>query len=163
MNGRELALLLCFGSFALMVVALLVGVHTTRRKRAFDLEQRRLDLLEKALQHPVIDEALRRELMRTLAAGNPKPDTVHGAAAAAEGAATHGNWWPTLWFGAGWLLFVGGGCMVGAHALRITNGVDIGTMLPAAILGFAMLTLPLGLRELQARRARPQTPQTTGR
>lgn len=149
MMGRELALLFGFGSFFFMIAMIVIGGAMARRKQAAQLDARRLDLLEQALQHPSLDEATRAELLRTMAAGREGPQP-----AARPTADRSGNWWLALWYGAGWLLFVFSGCMLGANALELTPGLDSRTFVPLTILGFAMLTLPLALGELQARRAR---------
>ncbi|MBL8729530.1 MAG: hypothetical protein JNM25_13940 [Planctomycetes bacterium] len=151
MIGRDLLLLICLASFAVMVGAILVAVARGQRRRASAFDQRRLDLLEQALRHPALDEGTRAELLKVLAARpGGRPD--HRPEAATAG---RGDWWHLLWFGPGWILFVLGGCMLGARALSLAPGADLETFLPMTITGFAMLTLPLALRELHVRRDRP--------
>ncbi len=149
MTARDLLLLICFGSFALMVVALLLSAATSRRKKVVELDHRRLDLLERALQHPSLDEATRTELLQLLAnRGRPhEPQTRHTTKL--------GDWWHLIWYGPAWILFVVGGCMLAAHTLSLTPGLDVRTFLPMTITGFAMLTLPMALRELRVRGQRP--------
>jgi hypothetical protein len=134
-----------------MVGMILVAVASGRRRRETAVDQRRLDLLEQALQHPSLDEATRAELLQVLAHPRGAPEQQPAAAATRKG-----DWWHLVWYGPGWILFVLGGCMLGAHALSLAPGVDLKTYLPMTITGFAILTLPLALRELQVRRHHPQ-------
>ena len=148
MNGRELVVFLGFaGCLAAMIVWLL-----SRSRAAGELERRRLDLLEKALQHPALDDATRAELLRGLA----RTQADQGMSLI-QRLARQRDLWRTLWFGSGWLLFVVGGCLLGAHAAHVVQGFRVESVLAATIAGFAMLTLPLGLRELQARSERTST------
>lgn len=118
----------------------------TSRSKQGELEKRRLELLEKSLEHPGLDEATRADLLRVLADG-----------AGARGPTQRNRVVRTVWFGLSWLAFVIGGCMLGANALSLTPGLDSRPFLVIAITGFAMLTLPMALGELQARGHRPAT------
>ena len=143
MNGRELVIL-C----AIVSVIVAIASSILARKRASDsLAARKLDLLEKALQHPGLDDATKIDLLRSLAARHQDPHQVRVMAAIKAG----GNWWPTLWYGAGWFLFVICGCILGAGAMGLMRGVEEEVVLPMALVGFAMLTLPAALRELTRR------------
>lgn len=149
MTGRDFALLFSFCSFFFMLATMVLSGVARRRKDAA-LDHRRIDLLEKALQHPSLDDATRTELLQVLAHGGGRPHPPPVAEATRRG-----DWWHLLWFGPGWVLFVVGGCMLGAHALSLAPGVDLKTFLPMTITGFAVLTLPMALRELRVRRDHP--------
>ena len=152
MTARDMLLLITFAGFAVMVVALLLSTATSRRKKVVELDHRRLDLLERALQHPSLDEATRAELLQVLA--NPRGQAHEPSARPPR---KLGDWWHLIWYGSAWILFVVGGCMLAAHALSLTPGLDVRTFLPMTITGFAMLTLPLALRELRVRGQHPST------
>lgn len=144
MDGRSFALLFALiGSFVAIV-----SMALSRSRRESE-QQRRMDLIEKGLAHPALDEATRAELLRLLTAEQCRASATFGERLPRLAPA-----WRTIWYGAGWLLFVFSGCMLGANALELTPGLEARTFVPLTILGFAMLTLPLALGELQARRAR---------
>lgn len=147
MNSREMAILCAVVS---SVVAMVVAILAQRQKKS-SVDDRRLDLIEKALQHPNLDEATRNELLRALAEPR-QPDRAAVATPADQGA----NWWPKLWFGAGWGMFVVGGCLLLSEAADITRIRDMEVLLISTSVGFAMLTLPAALREL-TRRSGPAT------
>lgn len=135
MRGDFVGVLVLIAAAACALISLVTIWQKDRRLR----EQARFDLLRAALQHPQLDEATRVELLRRVAGGHrldlPKLTAVLR----------------TLWFGAGWLMFVGAS---GFLFLAFVDVIDIWQVEPVAataVSGFAMLTLPLGLRELHRR------------
>lgn len=147
MNVREfLLLLLVFGGFAVTAI-----VWTAGSSRRLAMRRRRLDLLEQGLQHPDLDAATRAELLRVLAR-----DQRAGVFAALGRLLSSGACWRVVWYGSGWLMFVVGGCLLAARAMSLVPGPNPQIVLPMAITGFAVLTLPLALSEL-GRRRRPST------
>src|SRR5436190_15264068 len=100
--------------------------------------QERHELLPTALQHPQLDEITRAELLRTIAreqdSGVPR---LFGVLR-------------TVWFAIGWMMFVAGGCGLLLNALRVVRA-DNDVTASFAVAGFAMLSLPLGPRELTRR------------
>jgi hypothetical protein len=147
MEGRMFALVFTMAAFVIGFVAWLAT-----RSRADDLRKRRLDLIEKGLGHPTLDEATRAELLRLLADEQRREQPL------SRRLVQLAPLWRTLWFGASWLMFVVGGCMTAASALEIVPFRDLDVVLTMTIAGFAMLTLPAGLRELEARRNRASAP-----
>jgi len=142
------AFMMLFATVALLAAVGGIVVWLTSRSRADSLRRRRLDLLEQSLQHPTLDDTTRTELLRLLA------DEHRRARPFFERLVQHTQLWRTLWLTAGWFLFVIAACMLGAEWLDLTRGVEKGFAVPMLILGFAMLTLPAVLRELDARRNR---------
>jgi len=140
------AFMMLFATVALLALVGGTVVWLTSRSRAGSLRLRRLDLLEKSLQHPTLDDATRTELLRLLA------DEHRRARPFFERLVQNTQMWRTLWVAAGWFLFVIDTCLLAAEALDLTSGVETEVVVPLAILGFAMLTLPAVLRELEARR-----------
>lgn len=139
MDARSMAFLFGVLGFVWGLIALL----TARKGDA--LERRRLDVLEKALAHPALDDATRAELLRAVA-------REHGAAPLSRRLMPAGR---AVWYGIGWMLFVVGGCMLVAHSTGLLS-VDLQFFVPATIAGFAALTLPMALGEL-ARRSTAST------
>lgn len=90
---------------------------------------RRLDLIEKALQSGQLDPDMRRELVRAL---RPR----------ASG-------WTNLVFGAGWLGIFGFGTMLALDPPR----QEFFIALFGLVMSFGVVTLPLALREVEARRS----------
>lgn len=147
MNGRDFALLLSFVGFFAVIVSIVLGA-AARRRRSVEVDQRRLDLIEKGLQDPTLDAATRAHLLRSLA------DERIEVTGTLWRFVTGATFWRGLWFGTGWMIFVVGTGLLVAEALDFTHGLNQPITIATTLLGFAMLTLPLGLRELQARRER---------
>ncbi len=144
-TGRDFAAgVACVGAFVVAIVALLTGV--ARRRRCIDIERRRLDLIEEGLRDPSLDAATRAELLRSLAQRN---DTWRGLAwRLVSNPAT----WRVLWFGSAWIVFiVSSGILIAEASGLFRSRAPVEVFLPSAAIGFAMLTLPTGLRELNRR------------
>ncbi|MEO6597526.1 MAG: hypothetical protein ABIP94_22510 [Planctomycetota bacterium] len=135
MNVRELAL---FGLF-LGVLTMLVTWVVSWAKRRHQMQKQRLDVLQQALQHSALDAATRAELLRVL---------VHEH----EGAWSLVRIVRAIWFGGGWTMFIVAGGMLAASAARMVRGVDMNIVLPLALVGFAMVSLPVAWNELKFRR-----------
>jgi hypothetical protein len=108
------------------------------QKQRREQRKERFDLLRTALQHPQLDELTRAELLRTIAR---EQDT---AAPRLFGMLR------TVWFAIGWLMFVCGGAGLLLDAIDVIRA-DADVTAAFAVAGFAMLSLPLGLRELSRR------------
>ncbi|MEM7201888.1 MAG: hypothetical protein AAF628_16595 [Planctomycetota bacterium] len=119
----------------LSVVAATVVVGMFLRARAAE-RARRLDLVEKALNQPTLDNATKQQVAQLLTPS------------------FWGRWFsPRLLVGAGWLgLFVAAGCLLSGERDPERAGPIIG------LASFAVLTLPFAMRELETRR-----PEATAR
>jgi uncharacterized membrane protein YedE/YeeE len=139
--------------FAFFTLALVVGLVAllVSMSRSRSLAHRRLDVLEQGLAHPQLDPATREELLRVLAREQA------GVAGALSRLLRNAQAWRLAWYGAAWLMFVVGGCMLAARAFALIPGISVSDFLPTTIAGFAMLTLPLALQEL-GRRHQPSAP-----
>lgn len=142
MNGREVLLFSMFASF-LVVVAALVFL---RAKGGATIARRRLDLIEQALRDPSTDAATRALLLRSLAREHSS-----GFTAWLWAGARNPTVWRTLWFGTGWILFLVFGGALAAASMGLLRFPRVEDVLPVAIAGFAMITLPTALRELTRR------------
>ena len=135
-------------SFVAMIFAfgLIGSLLSTRGKRRHELDKLRLDVLQQSLQHQAIDQATRTELLRVLQrdhedARRPWTERLGRLAGALR----------ILWFGVSWALFIVATGMLIAGELRFLRGVYVPMVLPLAIVGFAMVTMPFAWRELTAR------------
>jgi hypothetical protein len=115
---------IAIGVVAMVLGALCVFVWLRLRNR---VEARRLDLLEAALRNPGLDREVQRELVQAL---QPKPRRTGFVLG---------------WFGA----FAGV-----AWLCTEPRGDELTAAVVLTVLAFAMLTLPLALRELELRKAR---------
>lgn len=126
---------------AIAVIAMTIGgtiavvgmLQKERRAR----RQERQELLRNAMQHPQIDELTRAELLRTIAREQDDSPRLLGMLR-------------TGWFAVGWMMFVIGGGMALLDAIQVVR-IDAEPAAGVGLAGFAMLSLPLGLRELQRR------------
>ena len=123
-----------------VVVAAVAGVialYSMWQKQRKEERRERSELLRTALQHPQLDERTRAELLRAIAREQQIAPRLVGIVR-------------TVWFAIGWLMFVGGGGALLLDAIGIVR-TDDDVAAGFAIAGFAVLSLPLGLRELQRR------------
>ena len=99
----------------------------------------RLRIVEKALNHPAMDDDTRRQIVAALARE------------------ARGSWvtrpesWARLCFGAGWVLFLIAGGFLLLNMLAIIRRIDEDVVYGLALLGLALMTLPLGMREFISR------------
>jgi len=143
MNTREL--LVAFPAVIGFFVVLLALIQRSRSGQS--LHTRRFDLMVEALRDPALDPATRAELLRAIAR---RHSGLFG---------TMWHWlqqpmlWKVLWFGAGWLTMLLSGAALLTHALGMSmvRTHDLPPVVMMCALGFAMLTLPLALRELLRR------------
>ena len=126
---------------AMAAIGLVVGLLARGDRRRQELARSRHELLRAALQHPTLDEPMREELLRAIS-----KEPVHGPSRA--------RFLMVGWFGISWMLFVVGlGCTALdlLDVVRVLDEFSIGMPL----VGFAMLSLPLALREWQMRLLQP--------
>ena len=146
MNGDEvLAVVSVAGAF--FVFAIIVTSMVTVGKRRHELDKLRLDVLKQSLQYPALDQAARAELLRVLSR-----DHEEARRPWTERIGKHTGALRVLWFGLSWTLFI---VMTGtliAGQLRWLRGVEAAVVLPLAIVGFAMVTMPFAWNEMRARR-----------
>jgi hypothetical protein len=132
---------------AVFVFALLFGWLATAGRRRHELDKLRLDVLKQSLQHPAIDPAARTELLRVLSR-----DHEEARRSWTERIGKHAGALRVLWFGASWALFIVATGVILAGELRWLRGVNSSVLLPVAIVGFAMVTMPFAWNEMRARR-----------
>jgi hypothetical protein len=139
MRDEEALVMLCCMLFAGFCVWM-----TMRHK----VRTERLKILQKALDSGSLDDATRRQLLEAFAADAQVPMAIWRAVAANAGKVTRG-----LLFVAGWLTFTIGGCCLVAMLMFKASRYDIEGAAIATSIGFGLVTLPLAMRELEARRA----------
>ena len=143
MNTRELLVALpAVVGFFVVLLALI-----QRSRQGHGMHVRRFDLLVEALRDPALDPATRAELLRAVARQHTG---IFG---------TLWHWlqqpmlWKVLWFGAGWMtmLLSGAALLTYAMGMNMVRSYELPAAVMSCALGFAMLTLPLALRELLRR------------
>lgn len=142
MDGRTMALMFGLMAFAFGGLMVWLGART----KPLEVRKKRLDVLDKALAHPQLDVDTRNQILRVLVEEQRR-----------EGA----TWTQRLtrlvplgrmlWYSAGWILFVIGGCMSVLMAIELVPRSELPTCASLTIAGFAMLSLPLALGELMRR------------
>lgn len=125
---------------AITALRALSGWHRERSR----VRVRRYELLAESLRDPGLDAATRADLLRVLA---------HDHRGWLWQALRSPALWKVLWFGSGWFLFVLCSAMVGLQGcgLRLVASHELAVLVVPAAVGFAMLSLPLALRELARR------------
>jgi hypothetical protein len=140
-------------SSTICVALIVMGLLVHRQRSLLTLRLRRLETLTEALRDPNLDAATRADLLRTVAREH---DGGLGRWLLAH--LQRRDLWRGLWFGAGWLMFVIGALMSMAS---LVDAVDLGrdseVVFAMSAIGFAMITLPLGLREVMRRDGAAQT------
>jgi hypothetical protein len=140
MSWDEIA---AFAVFVLLVGAVLAAVLSVVGRRDARIRQR-LTLLQQALEHPQLDAATRSQILSVLAKEHETSKLQFLKSA---------NFWHRFVFGGGWLVFVFFG---GIALLAMSNILPQQTAQLAiawSLCGFAVLTLPLALRELLRRKS----------
>lgn len=146
MNEREiLALAVVMGPC--FVVAMFATWLATAGKRRHELDKLRLDVLKQALSHPAIDPATQAELLRVVSL-----DHEQARRPWTERIGRHAGALRVLWFGLSWTVFIVATGIIIAGELRWLRGVNCSELLPVAIVGFAMVTMPFAWNEMKARR-----------
>ena len=117
------------------LVCVLLGALVGRIGGKSGERHRRLDLLERALDHERLDDATRQQIVQVLTREH------------ASGWFARPENWARLCFGAGWLLFFMTSGILLLGAFRIAYVGPDRVIYTLLLLGLALLTLPLGLRE----------------
>lgn len=146
MNGDEVLAVVCVAG-AFFVFAIMVTSMVTVGKRRHELDKLRLDVLKQSLQHPALDQAARAELLRVLSR-----DHEEARRPWTERIGKHTGALRVLWFGLSWTVFIVATGMIIAGELRWLRGVNCSVLVPLAIVGFAMVTMPFAWNEMKARR-----------
>jgi hypothetical protein len=141
MNPREMLLVMS----ACAVAFVLIAVVAAGRRRQTDLRRQRLDVLAAALRDPTIDAATRGELARALLREQ------RGAIGWLWHQLQKPILWRVLWFGTGWIALILSATVVAMASAGWMRGVDRTAVLLVLAASFAMVTLPLALRELLRR------------
>jgi hypothetical protein len=111
------------------------------------IRSQRLKVIEKAIESGRIDEETRRALVKALT-----PDTQWLTALVWQFKGMVRN----LLFVGGWItMFVGIGVLIASESFRWGRDASAGGLI-AAFVGFALVTLPLALRELSRRKEAEQ-------
>jgi len=147
--GPSLALIVVAMVIGLPVLGVLTAVLMQAGKRRHQVRVQQLQVLQKALEHPALDERTRADLTRLLADDHRRK---HGPLGARLGRWLRGG--HVLLLACGWLLLIGGiGFWIASDALDLPNR-SMQPAIAATIVGIALVTLPLALRELLGRRDR---------
>ncbi|MBM4060938.1 MAG: hypothetical protein FJ265_07555 [Planctomycetes bacterium] len=141
MNVREMTLVFCFG---LPVIALIVGLLVARSGRGHALRMKRLQVLQEALRHPQLDDATRRELLAVLGQEHRRGSAGRLA-----------RFGYAAFLGVSWLMFVAGGAGWIYSEFVDLRWRDAEPFIVLTIAGFALLTLPVAVRELLGRGRTP--------
>lgn len=146
MDGRTMALM--FGLMAFAFIGLMAWLAA--RTKPMEVRKKRLDVLDKALQHPQLDAETRSQILRVLAEEQRREATTW-----LQRLTRYAPLGRTLWYSVGWILFVIGGCMSVLVAIEIAPRSMVPTCASMTMVGFAMLSLPLALGELTRRQRAP--------
>jgi hypothetical protein len=144
-----LVLIALGGSIFLLIS--LMRMLSVQAQRRHEIGTRRLELIAEALRAPTLDAAARTELLRVLA--NQQEGIVGWIWRRLQNPTV----WKVLWFGCGWLAMLLSGAALLIHAFSSSfgwspiNRYDLPGFVMATVAGFAMVTLPLALRELLRR------------
>ena len=143
MNVREFVLVCVVGSFVFAVLSWFASRH----KRAMELRNRRFELLAESLRDPNLEAGTRAEILRALARDH------QGFRGWLWQRLQNPMVWRVLWFGSGWITMLISGAVLVMHATRLSrlDNYDVPPTVVCAVIGFAMVTLPLALRELLRR------------
>ena len=131
-----------FFVFAGVITSMVIG-----GRRRHELDKLRLDVLKQSLQHPAIDPAARADLLRLLSR-----DHEEARRPWTERIGKHTGALRVLWFGLSWALFIISTGLIIAGELRWMRGPSCSVLLPVAIVGFAMVTMPFAWNEMKGRR-----------
>jgi len=146
--GAIWAILLLVGGVALFVFAALLVSSWLKARRA--RHAKRLDVLEKALDHPEMDAATRSQVVQLLA--REHGDRPLGSLARA-------SFWMSASFIVGWLILIVFGLMALLVRVELLVGVSIQGPLVMTAAGLALVTLPIATREFFDRaRKEPEVP-----
>lgn len=134
--------------FGLPAIGGLWSLVMQAAKRRHQLRMQRLQLLQEALRHPQLDEATRRQVLDVLGSEHPRlPMAVLLRAGY------------ILFLCIAWLMFFGGGVAWILSELQNWSWRDQEPAMFATIVGFALLTLPVAVRELLRRERSAPAPR----
>lgn len=138
--------------FTLMMPLVIVGIafFYVRGRQRNDLRKKRLQVLDDALRHPALDDAVRQHILTVLAdehvrASRPLLDRLRPWTRVAHG----------LWIAAAWTLMIGGLLTWGYSEMVGFSWRSVEPCLVSAITGFIMLTMPIAVREGLSRGHKP--------
>ncbi len=118
----------------------------SRVRHRGEQEARRFDLIAAALRDPSLDPTTRAELLRSVARER------HGALGWIWQRVQNPALWRVLWFGSGWIgMVLSGTALSMAFAWRGAHHWNVEPLVMCTAFCFAMLTLPLALREVARR------------
>jgi len=147
--GPSAALIMVTMVIGLPVLGLLTAALLQAGKRRHQVRVQQLQVLQRALEHPALDERTRADLTRLLADDHRRKHGPLGVRV--------GRWLRVghvLLLACGWLLLIGGiGFWIASDALELPSR-NTQPAIAAMIVGIALVTLPLALRELLGRRER---------
>jgi hypothetical protein len=132
----------------MMVAMLLTAISVTWLSLAYKHRRDRLRTIEKTLAAGTIDDATRRTLLDAIAA-----DAQQSAAMWRAISANVGKFARVATFVVGWLTFTIGGCVLASVLVFGGSRYDIQGATIATAIGFGLVTLPLAMREIDARRS----------
>jgi len=122
-------------------VVLGVGVIillTSLRGRSRSGAARRLEVLEKALEHPELDAETRAQLVATM---------VEHQTRRPLGFLSRSSFWLSACFVVGWLLMIVNGVGALLIELELLHAFKLDALLVMGVAGLALATLPVALRE----------------
>ncbi len=131
--------------FVLVIAAALATVAMMLRHRH---RLDRLKTIRQILDTGHLDEGTRRTLLDTLAADGRLPREVWTAMLSKVG--RHAG---RLFFMAGWMTFTIGGCILVFLVATDAGRYDVQAAAIATAVGFGVVSLPMALREAEARRS----------
>ena len=119
------------------VILLLLSVRSRSRSVA-NLANRRLEVLEKALEHPQLDAETRTQLLATI---------VEQQTRSPLGFLSRPSFWLSACFVVGWLLVIFNGAVLLLLRLNVLSISYLDPSLLMVAVGLALLTLPVAFRE----------------
>lgn len=126
--------MLLFGGLVVGVIILLMSLRGRSRSGA----TRRLEVLERALEHPELDAETRAQLVATM---------VEHQTRRPLGFLFRSSFWLSACFVVGWLLMIVNGVGVLLTELELLHAFKLDALLVMGVAGLALATLPIALRE----------------
>jgi len=131
-----------FFAMILPVVCIGMAFFFHQSKQRNDVRKKRLQVLDEALRHPALDEAVRQQILTVLAdehvrSSRPLLDRLRPWTSIAYG----------IWIALGWLLLIGGLCSWAYSEANHFSWRSTQPCVVSAIVGFVMLTVPTAVRE----------------
>lgn len=135
--GVTLAWLLPIVLSAAVVVGVILLLLSVR-SRSRSVANRRLEVLEKALEHPQLDAETRTQLLATI---------VEQQTRSPLGFLSRPSFWLSACFVVGWLLVIFNGAVLLLLRLNVLSISYLDPSLLMVAVGLALLTLPVAFRE----------------